>query len=416
MPLLSLQSISKNYSALTAASALSLTIERGEIFGLLGPSGCGKTTMLRMILGLETPDAGVIEFEGRDITRRPAEQRGFGMVFQNYALFTNLNVFENVAFGIRLHCKDETEVGERVEEWLALVQLPGYGERRISELSAGQQQRVAIARAIAMEPPLLLFDEPLANLDIGLRRETGWELRELITRLNLTAIYVTHDQAEAFTLCDRIGVMNEGRILQIGAPLEIYEHPSQVLVAQFLGVNLIQAMRSNTTYKTAAEFKTLEGGHILRAPISLGEEHPINQPCVLAVRPEDVSVRTEASAGGNALRVTVREALFGGLDAGGLGLEALVLRAHGIRPGDNCFVEIEPDRITVLPDNGVLAARRILLANSKVNGFNTPKRASTMRCQLINVDSSVKIIQSSRRLQCHYNRYLSISSPNKQPV
>ena len=188
MPLLSLQSISKNYGAIAAVSALSLSIERGEIFGLLGPSGCGKITMLRMILGLETPDAGVIEFEGRDITRRPAEQRGFGMVFQNDALFTNLNVFENVAFGIRLHCKDETEVGKRVEEWLALVQLPGYGERRISELSAGQQQPVAIARAIGMEPPLLLFDEPLANLDIGLRRETGGELRELITRLNLTAI------------------------------------------------------------------------------------------------------------------------------------------------------------------------------------------------------------------------------------
>jgi ABC-type Fe3+/spermidine/putrescine transport system ATPase subunit len=144
--------------------------------------------MLRMILGLETPDAGVIEFEGRDITRMPAEQRGFGMVFQNYALFTNLNVFENVAFGIRPRCKDETEVGERVEELLALVHLPGYGERRISELSAGQQQRVAIARAIAMEPPLLLFDEPLANLDIGLRRETGWELRELMMRASKSTL------------------------------------------------------------------------------------------------------------------------------------------------------------------------------------------------------------------------------------
>ena|SRR5215468_6070858 len=151
--------------------------------------------------------------------------------------------------------------------------------------------------------------------------------------------------------------MNEGRILQIGAPLEIYEHPSQVLVAQFLGVNLIQAMRSNTTHKTVAEFKTLDGDHTLRALLSLGEEHPTNQPSILAVRPEDVSVRTEASARGNTLRATVREVLFGGsttrlkLDAGGLGLEALVLHAYGIRPDDSCLVEILPDRITVLPDN-----------------------------------------------------------------
>ena len=151
--------------------------------------------------------------------------------------------------------------------------------------------------------------------------------------------------------------MNEGRILQIGAPLEIYEHPSQVLVAQFLGVNLIQAMRSNTTHKTVAEFKTLDGDHTLRALLSLGEEHPTNQPCILAVRPEDVSVRTEASARGNTLRATVREVLFGGsttrlkLDAGGLGLEALALHAYGIMPDDSCLIEILPDRITVLPDN-----------------------------------------------------------------
>src|SRR5215470_4446727 len=156
------------------------------------------------------------------------------MVFQNYALFTNLDVSANVAFGMKPRRKDETDVAERVEEMLALVRLPGYGQRRINELSAGQQQRVAIARAIAMEPPLLLFDEPLANLDIGLRRETGWELRELITRLNLTAIYVTHDQAESFTLCDRIGVMSEGRILQTGAPSEIYDRPDGPAVARFL--------------------------------------------------------------------------------------------------------------------------------------------------------------------------------------
>jgi ABC-type Fe3+/spermidine/putrescine transport system ATPase subunit len=167
------RTISKYYGATVAVDTLSLSIERSEIFGLLGPSGCGKTTTLRMILGLEPPDSGLIEFEGRDITKMPTERRGFGIVFQNYALFTNLNVFENVAFGMR-GTAEEAEVGERVERWLALVRLPGYEERRVTELSAGEQQRVAIARAPAMEPPLLLLDEPLANLDIGLRRETGW--------------------------------------------------------------------------------------------------------------------------------------------------------------------------------------------------------------------------------------------------
>jgi ABC-type Fe3+/spermidine/putrescine transport system ATPase subunit len=357
MPLLSLKNIFKNYGAIAAADKLSLSVERGEIFGLLGPSGCGKTTALRMVLGLEAPDVGVIEFEGRDITRTPSETRGFGMVFQNYALFTNLDVSENVAFGMKPRRKDETDVAERVEEMLALVRLPGYGQRRINELSAGQQQRVAIARAIAMEPPLLLFDEPLANLDIGLRRETGWELRELITRLNLTAIYVTHDQAESFTLCDRIGVMSEGRILQTGAPSEIYDRPDGPAVARFLGMNLIRAICLSSVHDTVAEFKTLDGDHILRAFVPLEKEYSRKQPCLLAVRPEDVSVKAVASASGNALWATVREVLFGGvttrlkLDVGGLGIEALTLRANGITPGANCLVEILPERITVLPDD-----------------------------------------------------------------
>ena len=197
MPLLSLQSISKTYGETRAVADVSLDVEQGEFFGLLGPSGCGKTTTLRMIAGLERPDTGSISFDGADITNLPPERRGFGMVFQNYALFPHLNVFENVAFGLRARHKTKDEMRARVDSALELVQLPGYDKRRVDELSGGQQQRVAIARAIAIEPALLLFDEPLSNLDVSLREETRSELRELVTRLRLTAVYVNQDQEEA---------------------------------------------------------------------------------------------------------------------------------------------------------------------------------------------------------------------------
>src|SRR5882762_7619436 len=261
MPLLSLKNISKRFGSTAAVSDVSLDVERGEFFGLLGPSGCGKTTTLRMIAGLEQPDSGVIEFEGNDITILPAERRGFGMVFQNYALFPHLNVLENVAFGLRARHKSKSEIIERVKGALELVQLPGYEKRRVDELSGGQQQRVAIARAIAIEPALLLFDEPLSNLDVTLREETRGELRELVVRLGLTAVYVTHDQEEAFALCDRIAVMFAGQILQIGLPRELYERPARTAVARFLGRNnLIRAIRLSSSKSSLGAFKTLEGG------------------------------------------------------------------------------------------------------------------------------------------------------------
>ncbi|MBD0327244.1 MAG: ABC transporter ATP-binding protein, partial [Pyrinomonadaceae bacterium] len=244
MSFLSLENIEKRYETTRAVADLSLVIERGEFFGLLGPSGCGKTTTLRMIAGLETPDAGQIIFDARDVTHLSPERRGFGMVFQNYALFPHLNVFENVAFGLRARRKPKAEVAQKVSEALALVQLPGYERRSVDALSGGQQQRVAIARAIAIEPALLLFDEPLSNLDVALREETRGELRELVSKLGLTAVYVTHDQEEAFALCHRIAVMWAGRIAQIGTPREIYERPASLSVASFLGRNnFIRAMR-----------------------------------------------------------------------------------------------------------------------------------------------------------------------------
>jgi iron(III) transport system ATP-binding protein len=360
VPLLSLQNISKSYGATPAVADLTLRVERGEFFGLLGPSGCGKTTTLRMIAGLEKPDTGLIEFDGADITSRSPERRGFGMVFQNYALFPHLNVFENVAFGLRARRRPKAEVTERVTRALELVQLPRYERRRVDELSGGQQQRVAIARAISIEPVLLLFDEPLSNLDVALREETREELRELVARLGLTAVYVTHDQEEAFALCDRISVMGEGRILQTGAPRELYEQPTEVFVARFLGRNnLIEARRLSASHETPARFITIDGGHTLSVPVRREDLKPLNKNCTLAIRPQHLvigkAVGDDATTSRvNRLRASIRAINFNGatttvrLDAGGLALEALLLRLDALSVGNECTVELPPEQITVL--------------------------------------------------------------------
>src|ERR1700682_5296324 len=354
MSLLVLQSISKRYDSTAAVNSVSLEVERGEFFGLLGPSGCGKTTTLRMIAGLEKPDSGTIDFDERDITRLTPEARGFGMVFQNYALFPHLNVFDNVAFGLRARRKAKPEIAKRVALALELVQLPTYEKRGVAELSGGQQQRVAIARAIAIEPSLLLFDEPLSNLDVALREDTRRELRALVKRLDLTAVYVTHDQEEAFALCDRIAVMSEGRVHQVGAPRELYEHPSNVLVAKFLGRNnLIRAMRLTSSNDPLTRFKTLEGGHTLAVHATHEQlmNLPVNKPYLLAIRPEAISISKSQTIGENRISARIAQIEFSGattaveLDANGLKLAALVLRADLFEIGDECVVTLAPDQI-----------------------------------------------------------------------
>jgi len=237
-----LEALRKEYVA-TSSSApstlavddLTLTVERGELLTLLGPSGCGKTTTLRMIAGFEQPTSGTIRVDGRDVTRLTPQKRGIGMVFQNYALFPHLDVAENVAFGLRTRGVKKSDAAERVETVLRRVELAGYGSRRVQELSGGQQQRVALARALAPEPPLLLLDEPLSNLDAALREKTRTELRSLLKRLGMTAVFVTHDQEEAFALADRIALLDAGRLQQIGTAEELYREPANAFVASFLG-------------------------------------------------------------------------------------------------------------------------------------------------------------------------------------
>ena len=360
MAFLSLNNLSKTFGATRAVERVSLAVEAGEFFGLLGPSGCGKTTTLRLVAGLEEADGGTIEFDGRDVTRVPAERRGFGMVFQNYALFPHLNVAENVAFGLRVRGMSKADAARKVSAALELVQLAGYERRRIEELSGGQQQRVAIARAVAIEPKLLLFDEPLSNLDAALRGRTRTELRELVRRLKLTALYVTHDQEEAFAVCDRICVMGAGRVLQTGTPRELYERPATVEVARFLGRNnLIRAGRLTSNRERIARFKTVDGGHALGVDVGGASLPPIDQTCVLAIRPEHLRLSKAgggAAAGGgeNVLRATVREVSFTGattgvtLDAAGLSLEALVLKRERFEPGEECAVELPPEQLRLI--------------------------------------------------------------------
>ena len=220
----------------SALEPIDLSIVAGETLVLLGPSGCGKTTTLRIIAGLETPDpGGKVFFDEKDVTRTPVEKRNVGIVFQSYALFPHLNVAANVAYGLRIRGESAEKLRSRVDEMLALVRLTELAERRIDQLSGGQKQRVALARAIAIAPRVLLLDEPLAALDAKLREHLRAEIRDLLRRIGITAIYVTHDQAEAMTLGDRIAVMNAGRIEQIGTPLEIYRAPKTQFVAEFVG-------------------------------------------------------------------------------------------------------------------------------------------------------------------------------------
>jgi ABC-type Fe3+/spermidine/putrescine transport system ATPase subunit len=224
-----------------AVDAVTLDIKAGEFFSLLGPSGCGKTTSLRMIAGFEMPDSGRVHVGGQDITDVPVHRRDMGMVFQSYALFPHRTVAENVAFGLRMREVPKPEIQRRVAAALAQVALTGLEERKPGQLSGGQQQRVALARALVIEPRVLLCDEPLGALDRKLRQQMQFELKELQRRLGVTLVFVTHDQEEALAMSDRIAVMNHGRVEQVGAPTEIYEHPRTRFVADFIGeINLLE--------------------------------------------------------------------------------------------------------------------------------------------------------------------------------
>jgi ABC-type Fe3+/spermidine/putrescine transport system ATPase subunit len=235
--MIELRNVTKRYGDLLANDAINLKIRRGELMTLLGPSGCGKTTALRCITGHNIPDEGEVWIDGQNVTHVPTHKRELGMVFQNFALFPHMTVFDNVGFPLMIRHTDRAERRERVMEALRLIHMESYADHYPRQLSGGQQQRVGLARALVYRPKVLLLDEPLSNLDAKLREEMRFEIRDLIDRLGITAVYVTHDQAEALALSDRVAVMNAGRIEQVGTPDAIYDYPQSRFVADFIGLS-----------------------------------------------------------------------------------------------------------------------------------------------------------------------------------
>ena len=289
-----------------AARNVMLDVRPGEFLTLLGPSGCGKTTTLRMIAGYETPDAGRIYFGGQDVTALPANQRNIGFVFQNYALFPHLSIFENVAYGLRVRAVADAEVARRVTDVLSLVGLAGYEQQFSGQLSGGEQQRVALARAIVIRPRVLLFDEPLSNLDAKLRVQMRREIRDLQRRLAITAVYVTHDQEEAMAVSDRIAVMNEGSIVQEGTAEDLYHRPASQFVAQFVGrVNLVAGRITEIEGATAAI--AVLGTTLAAQPVPQGLAS--GDPVTLVVRPEAIEI-VRGSAVDGSLHATVVSRMF----------------------------------------------------------------------------------------------------------
>ncbi len=289
-----------------AVDSIDLTVDDGEFFSLLGPSGCGKTTTLRMIAGFEFPTQGSLKLHGVEMGLKPANQRPVNTVFQSYALFPHMTVFDNVAFGLRMSKVEKSEVETRVKRALDQVQLGHRADAKPAQLSGGMQQRVALARALVNEPQVLLLDEPLGALDLKLRQNMQYELKDLQARVGITFIYVTHDQEEALTMSDRIGVMSEGKLLQVGTPTEIYEKPTSRFVADFIGdINLIPA-----TIAGAGSARLSNG-----VEVGVIEPHPTSGAVTMAIRPERFSLHHPGdpiAEGRNRLRARVTRRVYFG--------------------------------------------------------------------------------------------------------
>ena len=318
---LSLNGLSKHYGDFYAVREVSLTIADGEFLVLLGPSGCGKTTTLRMVAGFIEPSAGHVRLAGQDVTLLPPWKRNAGMVFQSYALFPHMTVAQNVAFGLEMRKLSRADINRRVEETLALVRLGGYGGRLPRQLSGGQQQRVALARALAIRPDVLLLDEPLSNLDAKLRQEVRVEIRELQRQLGLTTVMVTHDQEEALTMADRLVVMNEGSVRQVGTQRDLYERPADRFVAGFVGRTTFLA----GAVEAPGRFRSDGGLALACAGGSPGQ-------AVLSLRPERVEIGLQARSGlDNSLSGTVEFVSY---------LGALIDIHVRLSPSDRLVVQI----------------------------------------------------------------------------
>ncbi len=289
MAKVTIENLRKEYGEVLAVDNLELLVEDGELVALLGPSGCGKTTTLRCIAGLEEPQDGHIYFDERDVTFEPPERKDVGIVFQSYALFPHMTIFQNIAFGLQMMKVAKREIKDRVEKALEMVHLRGYEDRFPHQLSGGQQQRVALSRALVIEPQLLLLDEPLANLDAKLREEMRFFVRSVQKEVGITAVYVTHDQAESMVIADRVAVMFDGRIEQIGNPYEIYKYPATRKVADFIGlVNLVPG-EVREIHSGESCSLTVDTGDTIRCRYK-GELSP-GDKAIVVVRPESIKLR-----------------------------------------------------------------------------------------------------------------------------
>ncbi len=325
----------------TAVKNVNLEINKGELVTLLGPSGCGKTTTLRMIAGFEFPTSGEIVLDGKQINQLPPHKRDMSMVFQSYAIFPHLTVFENIAYGLNVQKLPKDQIKRRVDKALDLVHLEGYGSRAPNQLSGGQQQRVALARALVMEPKVLLMDEPLSNLDAKLREEMRMEIRRIQQELNITSVYVTHDQIEAMTLSDKIVIMNNGIIEQTGTPVEIYRYPSSRFVANFIGrANFVPGVVEE---RTASGFAINALGKVLQVQKARHDFTP-GQPVTLIIRPEIVQVQQN----GGGYEGTIKRAVY---------LGNLVEYEVDVSGQVISGVETDPTHMEVLPAGSKVSVR-----------------------------------------------------------
>jgi len=352
---LEFRAVVKRFQSVNAVDGISFSLQAGEIFTLLGPSGCGKTTTLRLVAGLEEPDAGEILIDGKTVAAPerglclPPEKRHLGMVFQSYAIWPHLTVFENIAFPLRVRRETGEVVRRRVEQALEVVGLGGFAERGATQLSGGQQQRVALARALVYEPAILLLDEPLSNLDAKLREQMRVEIRALQRKLGLTVLYVTHDQAEAMTLSDRIAVVERGRFEQVGTPEEIYENPATPFVAEFLGRML--SFEGTISRNHTGSWVEFSQGAGRSAPSSLSESLSHGTRVRVLTRPEDVEILGASELTANQLAATIEQVAYLGdrfeyhVRAAGVQFVLSAPKKQRFRPGDAVRLSLDSGRL-----------------------------------------------------------------------